>query len=615
MEILRNGLNCAGQTIQHIHEMEYYRRIVSEAAKPEGTIKGGSIGIFIALFLFMTGEPGLGGICCMGSIFALFVGLVQHSNQVLNPELENVGKNLSQQNPNIDQLPDIDGLVWAEDANGSWGWVDKLDNQVANMKAGQTPEMINVSPEIISALKDNNGNLESLSTNELKALSSSFGMNTQNREGMINDIRDSEAAKKILKTALATVATGGAVAATGVAIATKKELAKKALDSVGLRINSIDDINNWLKSSGISTGEIIDSIDPNGNGFVDQSEFAAFAKSHTGAILPSWMVKQIFDTIEPGNNGSITIVALLAHLESIGIETGTAEITDDRSTAEIEEDSTEQFRVGDRLEAVVRGHPETIAVASIKEINDENLMIHFDGWNVDHDYITTIDLYEIYPVGTQEALGRELHPPYRYDGVFVWDEYLATIGARAAPKSAFEVITEKDAKIKAEDDARIKAEDDARIKAEDDARIKAEDDARIKAEDDARIKAEDDNDDDDSHSGINSEFEHLIEELHATKLRGEREKIIASNNSTFRTHLKIISIERTLMAEKDYRGGKTAMSLLDGGPFTAHFMFNIDDSQYVSTKGENSSQVVLCNVVDYKSSIKSVILSVEKVLD
>ena len=593
--------------MHHIHEMEYYRRIVSEAAKPEGTIKGGSIGIFIALFLFMTGESGLGGICCMGSIFALFVGLVQHSNQVLNPELENVGNNLSQQNPSLDKLPDIDGLVWAEDANGSWGWVDKLDNQVANMNAGQIPEHINISPEIISALKDNNGNLESLSTNELKALSSSFGMNIKNREGMISDIRDSEAAKKSLKVALATVATGGAVAATGVAIATKKELAKKALDSVGLRINNIDDINNWLKSSGISAEEIIDSIDPNGNGFVEQNEFAAFAKSHTGALLPSWMVKQIFDTIEPDNNGSITIVALLAHLQSIGIETGTAD-TDDDSTAEIEEfeDSTEQFRIGDRLEAVVRGHPDTIAVASIKAINGEKLTIHFDGWNVDHDYITTIDLYEIYPVGTQEALGRELHPPYRYDGVFTWAEYLAAIGARAAPKSAFEVITEEDARIKAEEDAKIKAEEDAKIKAEEDARIKAEEGAKIKAEDD---------DDDDPNDEKNSELELLIEELHATKLRGEREKIIASSNSTFRTHLKIISIERTLMAEKDYRGGKTAMSLLDGGPFTAQFMFNIDDSQYVSTKGENSSQVVLCSVVDYKSSIKSVLLSVKKILD
>ena len=351
------------------------------------------------------------------------------------------------------------------------------------MNAGQIPEHINISPEIISALKDNNGNLESLSTNELKALSSSFGMNIKNREGMISDIRDSEAAKKSLKVALATVATGGAVAATGVAIATKKELAKKALDSVGLRINNIDDINNWLKSSGISAGEIIDSIDPNGNGFVDKSEFAAFTKSHTGALLPSWMVKQIFDTIEPGNNGSITIVALLAHLQSIGIETGTAD-TDDDSTAEIEEfeDSTEQFRIGDRLEAVVRGHPDTIAVASIKAINREKLTIHFDGWNVDHDYITTIDLYEIYPVGTQEALGRELHPPYRYEGVFTWAEYLAAIGARAAPKSAFEVITEEDARIKAEEDAKIKAEEDAKIEAEEDAKIKEEDHEKIKQE-------------------------------------------------------------------------------------------------------------------------------------
>ena len=552
-------------------------------------VKGGAIGTIISFFLFAAEEPGLGGIFCLGSIFALFTGIVQHSNQMLSSQNE-----VQYNQPEGAAKDSLTGLTWAEDADGNWGWLENLESKSIDARAGGIPEQINIPPEVISALQKNNGNLESLNTNELRSLSTSLGMKTLNRESMVNNIRDSEAATKILKATLATVVAGGAITAAGVAIATKKELAKKALNSAGKRINSIDDIDNWLKSSGIDADKIIDLIDPDGNGVVDASEFAAFTKAHTGTILPNWMVKQIFDVIEPGNKGTISIVAMLAHLQSIGVDIGTLEVIEDEVPEEIveSEEDPDQFRVGDRLEAVVMNHPGTVAVASIMAINGDKLTIHFDGWNAKHDYITTADDLDLRPIGTQDALGEELHPPYLYEGKFDWNEYLAEIGARAAPETAFAVYNDSEEPDFEEIEPEVEVEPETEVEEE-----------------------EDDDDDDDSHGKINSELERIIEELHVIKLRGEREQFISKQKSTFKTHLEIISTERTLIAEDDYRGGQTAMALLDGGPFTAQFMFKAEDSETVSAIGSNSNITVLCELVGYRSAIKSVQLSVTKIVE
>jgi len=568
---------------------------VSEVPAPKEIMKTGGIGIVISFFLFAMEEPGLGGMCCMASIFALFTGIVQHTNLMTNSQTE-----VQYNQPEVGGMDPITGLTWAEDEHGNWGWLEDLEAKVIDAGANETPEQINIPPEVISALQKNSGNLDSLSTNELKSLTTSLGMKTSNRASMVNNIRDSEAATKILKVALATVATGGAITAAGVAIATKKELAKKALGDVSERIDGIDDIDNWLKSSGIDANEIIGLIDPNGNGVVEVSEFAAFTKAHTGTILPNWMVRQIFDVIEPGNKGTISIVAMLSHLQSIGIDIGTLEVIDEEMPEEIveSEDDSDQFRVGDRLEAVVMNHPDTVAVASITAIDGDKLTIHFDGWNIKHDYITTADDLDLRPIGTQEALGEELHPPYLYEGKFDWSKYLAEIGARAAPETAFAVDNDSEEPDLEEIEPEAEVEPEPEVE-----------------EEETEIDREDDDDDDDSDSRIDSELERLIEELQVTKLRGERERLIAKQKSTFKAHLKIISIERTLIAEDDYRGGQTAMALLDDGPFTAQFLFKTEDSENISATGENSDVTVLCELVDYRSAIKIVQLSVREIIE
>jgi hypothetical protein len=567
---------------------------VSESTDPKETIKGGIIGTIIALFLLIIGESGLGGMCCMGSLFVLFMGIVQKSNQAVNTKVETV---------NTDSLG---GLVWAEDANGNWGWIEKIDTEAIDARASEITEQINISPNVRSALQKTNGDLSALSTNELKSFSTSLGMNTSNRESMVNNINDSKDANKIIKGALAAVAAGGAITAAGVGIAAKREIAKKSLSSVGKRINGIDDIDTWLKSSGINANEIVALIDPDGSGSVDAAEFAAFTKMHTGTIIPSWMVKQIFNKIEPGNRGTISIAAMLAHLESIGIEIEKPEVED--SIADGSDEGSDQFRVGDRLEAVVLGHPDTIAVASIIAIEGDKITIHFDGWNSNHDYTTTADDLNIRPVGTQEARGDELHPPYRHVGEFDWNQYLAQIGARAAPEAAFSTDKESEES----DLEEINTEEE--VETEDEVEeVETEDEVEeVETEDEVD---DDDDDDDDEYGGIGSKLELIIEELHATKLRGEREQLILEKNSTFKSYLKIISIQRTLIGGGDYRGGNTATALLDGGTFTAKFQFKVADSQNISIIRSGSDVKVLCELLDYQSAIKSAQLLVTKILD
>jgi Ca2+-binding EF-hand superfamily protein len=613
MAIQNYGLNYVGQTSHQIHDMECSPLNVSEVTNPKETIKGGVIGTIIALFLLMIGESSLGGICCMGSIFVLFAGIVQQSNQAVNTKLEeqsNQAVNTKLEAVNTDPLG---GLTWAEDANGNWGWLENIDAEAIDARASEITEQINISPEVISALQKTNGDLGSLSTNELKSFSTSLGMGTSNREIMVNNINDSQAGNKIIKGALTAVAAGGAITATGVAIAAKRELAKKSLNSVGKRINSIDDVDTWLKSSGINANELVALIDPDGSGAVDAAEFAAFTKMHTGTIIPSWMVKQIFDKIEPGNRGTISIAAMLAHLESIGIEIEKPEVED--SIADGSDEGSDQFRVGDRLEAVVLGHPDTIAVASIIAIEGDNLTIHFDGWNSNHDYTTTADDLDIRPVGTQEARGEELHPPYRHVGEFDWNQYLAQIGARAAPEAAFSTAKESEESDLEEINTEEEVETENEVETEDEVEEVETEDEVEEVETENEVDDDDDDDDDDEYGGIDSKLELIIEELNVTKLRGEREQLILEKNSTFKSYLKIISIQRTLIAEGDYRGGNTATALLDGGPFTAKFQFKLADSANLSEISSNSDVKVLCELLDYQSAIKSAQLLVTRILD
>ena len=69
------------------------------------------------------------------------------------------------------------------------------------------------------------------------------------------------------------------------------------------------------------------------------------------------------------------------------------------------------FRVGMRLEAKDRLNPGLICVATITNIKDGQLLIHFDGWSNRYDYWCKPDTPDIHPIGWCDSKGRELQPP------------------------------------------------------------------------------------------------------------------------------------------------------------------------------------------------------------
>ena len=76
----------------------------------------------------------------------------------------------------------------------------------------------------------------------------------------------------------------------------------------------------------------------------------------------------------------------------------------------------------------------------------------------------------------------------------------------------------------------------------------------------------------DTESSVNTSIEIGIERLHSTRLHRESVEVI---NSTMPGLCKLMvdRVERTLMVTDSYRGGMTAVGLLDGGPYSVAVLF------------------------------------------
>lgn len=70
-----------------------------------------------------------------------------------------------------------------------------------------------------------------------------------------------------------------------------------------------------------------------------------------------------------------------------------------------------QFRAGMKLEAVDRKNSSLICVASVANLIDNRLLIHFDSWGDVYDYWADPTSPYIHPVGWCEENGYDLTPP------------------------------------------------------------------------------------------------------------------------------------------------------------------------------------------------------------
>ena len=64
-----------------------------------------------------------------------------------------------------------------------------------------------------------------------------------------------------------------------------------------------------------------------------------------------------------------------------------------------------------KLEAKDRLHPTLVAVATIINIRDKKLLIHFDGWTSKYDYWCKPTSTDIHPVGWCAQHNKDLQPP------------------------------------------------------------------------------------------------------------------------------------------------------------------------------------------------------------
>ncbi|XP_065844588.1 MBT domain-containing protein 1-like isoform X2 [Oscarella lobularis] len=100
--------------------------------------------------------------------------------------------------------------------------------------------------------------------------------------------------------------------------------------------------------------------------------------------------------------------------------------------------SSRCFEPGMRLEAKDRQHPTLVCAATITEIRDNRLRIHFDGWSDKFDYWCESTSLDIHPVGWCKKHKHKLQPPPSISlEAFDWGQYLKSQQAVAAPKRLF----------------------------------------------------------------------------------------------------------------------------------------------------------------------------------
>ncbi|KAM5246410.1 lethal(3)malignant brain tumor-like protein 1 isoform 2-T2 [Ctenodactylus gundi] len=71
------------------------------------------------------------------------------------------------------------------------------------------------------------------------------------------------------------------------------------------------------------------------------------------------------------------------------------------------------FLVNMKLEAVDRRNPALIRVASVEDVEDHRIKLHFDGWNHSYDFWIDADHPDIHPAGWCSKTGHPLEPPLR----------------------------------------------------------------------------------------------------------------------------------------------------------------------------------------------------------
>ena len=73
--------------------------------------------------------------------------------------------------------------------------------------------------------------------------------------------------------------------------------------------------------------------------------------------------------------------------------------------------SSPAFEIGHKLECVDKRNPQLIRVASVWDMMDHQIKVHFDGWSEEYDYWMDDDSCDMHPAGWCARTGHMLTPP------------------------------------------------------------------------------------------------------------------------------------------------------------------------------------------------------------
>ncbi|XP_030559355.1 uncharacterized protein LOC115761654 isoform X1 [Drosophila novamexicana] len=95
------------------------------------------------------------------------------------------------------------------------------------------------------------------------------------------------------------------------------------------------------------------------------------------------------------------------------------------------------FSVGMHLEAEDLNDTGKICVATVADILDERIRVHFDGWDDCYDFWVHINSPYIHPCGWHEGRQQLIVPPDYQNILFNWADYIEEVGGIAAPADLF----------------------------------------------------------------------------------------------------------------------------------------------------------------------------------
>ena len=114
--------------------------------------------------------------------------------------------------------------------------------------------------------------------------------------------------------------------------------------------------------------------------------------------------------------------------------------------------------------------------------------------------------------------------------------------------------------------------------------------------------------------GIDSDFERLIIQMEEARFSSDRRALMDAQTSEFLVSLRIDKVERTLIGDSKYRGGKSLHALIDGGPYSGvvKVPVSFNDQLEGTKKGDEIKAWV--KLVDFSPSLKRPVVEASEIV-